>query len=128
MAKREVGAVVTLRVFVPVEKNSTRSQIAVSNAILSAEDGHGIAALAALPGVDVLKVEHRFTSRAAAEAAPSPADVEAAETGQAGEVTVETVDPGVVDPQETGPGSVGEDQVDAVEEAATGSQGRRRRG
>jgi hypothetical protein len=123
MANREGGIVANIRLFVPVNKKDTRNQIAVSQALLDAEEGRGMEGLMSIPGVRLVKVlDHRYTSVEipAAPAAPTPEEVAAASAGQAGEVTVETVQPVPEEPQETSHQSTGEDQFEATEEAATG--------
>jgi hypothetical protein len=120
MAKREHGYVLDVKIFVPVDRKSLSDTRLKADAVEAAATANDLSGLVGQS--DVMSVKHRWTSREAAvvEAAqePTQAEVDAASAGQAGEVTVETVQPDVVDPQETG--SAGEQQQDATEEAATG--------
>lgn len=123
MAKREQGYMVTMKMFVPVNTKDLSDTTAKSTAVNDAKVSNDLSGLVGVG--DILSVDHRWTSREAAVVAaePTQAEVDAASAGQAGEVTVDTVQPDPVDPQETS--SAGEQQQDAVEEAATGRKGRR---
>lgn len=126
MAKREYGYVVDMRVFVRVDPKDLDDTVKKAEAIRAAQSSNDISGLV---GSDVIAIKQRYTSRQAAEAEtvhePTQSVAEIAGQATGGVVEGAATDP--ADPQETGPGSVGQDQMDATEEAASTEPAKRRR-
>jgi len=125
MAKREHGYVITLKMFVPVDRSSLKDTREKADAVEAAQSSNDLSGLVGVG--DIMSVAHRWTSREAAEAAVvhEPAETVQEIAGQAGVEIADEPQPEPVEPQQTGPASEGEAQQDAVEEAATGRKGRR---
>jgi len=75
---REKGYVVTVKMFLPVNPKSLEDTKAKADAIYQAQQSNDLNGLAAA-GADVMKVDHRFTSRAKAEEETEHPEAETAE-------------------------------------------------
>jgi len=139
MAKREQGYVVTVKMFVPVNAKDLNDTKAKADAIHKAQQGNDLSGLSEA-GADVMKVDHRWTSREKVEAETVHEAAESVEeiAGQARQTDIEES----IEQQqeriraeheareaaaEAEEGSEGQQQSDAVEEVASGGTSRRSR-